>query len=253
MNKFNLPDRSEKRFYVYIYRDLDGTSIYVGKGKGSRWRDHYKANTALGHKLRKVEKKYNKSLFPEIVFAIDENHAFFLEECLIGIFGRKDMKTGTLFNFTNGGDGPSGVVPSKETRIKMGNSRRGKTHTEETKRQMALTKIGPLNPNYGKKLSKETCLKMSLNRSGMDNGKFGGRNVFVLGEGKFVDMKVNERFCFNPSVAFKESKNIKPFLTYINIRVPDPTYQCPYCPIKTTRGNFLRWHSDNCKSNPAKK
>jgi hypothetical protein len=40
-------------YYVYIYRDIDGTVIYVGKGKEGRAWLHFKSKTHLGNLLRK--------------------------------------------------------------------------------------------------------------------------------------------------------------------------------------------------------
>lgn len=42
-------------YYTYLYRDVDGTPIYVGKGKNKRAWKHFNPNvkTQIGYTLRK--------------------------------------------------------------------------------------------------------------------------------------------------------------------------------------------------------
>jgi hypothetical protein len=48
------------------------------------------------------------------------------ERELIAFYGRKDLGVGSLVNLTDGGQGPKGVIRSKETRNKISESRKGK-------------------------------------------------------------------------------------------------------------------------------
>jgi len=91
-------------FYSYLYKDVDGTPIYAGKGKGKRANEHFKANTHLGRVLRK-RKENGVVLIPTIYNCESEELAFFVEEELIRMYGRADLNEGTLFNLTDGGEG----------------------------------------------------------------------------------------------------------------------------------------------------
>jgi hypothetical protein len=103
-------------FYIYAYiRKSDLTPYYIGKGKGDRaWnsKSHTKSNNARTPK----DKRY-------IVIMEDnlsEVGALALERFYIKWYGRLDKGTGILRNLTDGGDGASGYVFSKEQLHKRG-------------------------------------------------------------------------------------------------------------------------------------
>lgn len=106
-------------FYTYLYRDIDGTPIYVGKGKGNRAWNHFQASvkTHLGFLLRKRLREGIR-IDPEINYHVSEEVALATEVQQILFFGRVDLKTGTLFNLTDGGDGTSGCIWTDERRAK---------------------------------------------------------------------------------------------------------------------------------------
>lgn len=112
---------SASEFYTYVYRDpLTGNEpIYVGKGKNKRAYEHLtrKDNHPLTRRLAWMARR-NTSPDIEIIPALDADHALFMEECLIEMFGRLDKKTGTLCNLTAGGEGH--VDWSNENRLKAG-------------------------------------------------------------------------------------------------------------------------------------
>ena len=70
--------------------------------------------------------------------------------------GRHNLKKGPLTNLTDGGEGTSGYVYSKELREKISKSFAGKNH-----------------PNYGKHLSKSTKDKISFAQSGKKHWNYG--------------------------------------------------------------------------------
>lgn len=53
---------------------------------------------------------------------------------------------------------------SAETKLKISESLKGKTHSAESKAKMNLAKIGEKNPNFGKVRSAETKAKISITR-----------------------------------------------------------------------------------------
>lgn len=107
--------------YVYIYLDPrlnPPLPIYVGKGKENRSEFHKtKANNPI---LKRKISKINELGLEPIVEIYQDNltdqEALNLEIELISKFGRIDLKTGTLCNLTEGGEGSSGRIASEETK-----------------------------------------------------------------------------------------------------------------------------------------
>ena len=153
-------------FYSYLYRDPD-THIarYAGKGTGNRAYKHM-GNRCDNKQLKgwiNNLKLVGQPPIIEIYEAIDEEHACFLEECFIQIFGRIDKSTGTLFNHTDGGEGISGYKHTTETKEKISKASIGRIRApmpESQKQKLSII-------NTGKKLSADTCNKMSLTHTGM--------------------------------------------------------------------------------------
>jgi hypothetical protein len=87
---------------------------------------------------------------------------------LIALFGRKDLNLGSLCNLTDGGEGTSGFVHSKEARAKLflvnKGKNKGRVHSEETKAKMASS-------HKGRMKSDETRAKMSLTHKGHNKRK----------------------------------------------------------------------------------
>ena len=172
-------------YYVYVYFDPDNIPFYVGKGKEYRYHlschlDESNPNNFLKNKICKVGADNIDIKFPHK--DLTEEQAFYLEEYYIAGYGRRDLGLGPLCNLTNGGEGESGRVVSKETRQKISKMHKGKKiapevverqaaslrkhyetrpnpfkdkkHTEETRKQMSESAIG-------RKLSNEAKQKLS--------------------------------------------------------------------------------------------
>jgi hypothetical protein len=124
-------------FYVYAYCNpkkyiKDDTfrfqPFYIGKGSGNRSMDHLKRakSNKPGKLLQHIRNLLSSEIEPFIVKVkcdLSESEAFALERDLITKFGRKDIKTGCLLNFTTGGEGEK---HSPQTRLKIANSLRGR-------------------------------------------------------------------------------------------------------------------------------
>ena len=128
----------------YVYRLLsNGITFYIGKGKRTETYDriNYHLNYWVHNKNKKLTnkiKKLNGVFDIEIVFeSKNEQECLDLEKKIILEVGREN-----LCNLTDGGEGVSGF-----------------NHSEETKQKISIWR-------KGKPLSKETCKKITQNKTG---------------------------------------------------------------------------------------
>jgi hypothetical protein len=119
-------------YYTYAYLREDKTPYYIGKGKGDR----------INSKKRSIKPPKDKSRIIYLKQNLTEAEAFKHEIYMIDVFGRIDLGTGILHNMTNGGDGVSGAIISDETKRKLSEAHKGKTHSEETRRKISEAKKG---------------------------------------------------------------------------------------------------------------
>jgi len=132
-------------YYTYAYLREDRTPYYIGKGKENR---AYKKGKS------EVNPPKDKSRIIFLKQNLTEEEAFRHEIYMIALFGRKDLGTGILYNMTNGGEGVSGLIRSKETRKKISDGISGKNHP-------MYGKVGELHHGYGISRSDETKEKIS--------------------------------------------------------------------------------------------
>lgn len=122
---------NERRFYTYAYLREDRTPYYIGKSTGKR--------AFRRHKKVKVPPK-ERILF--LKTNLTEEEAFKHEIYMIAVFGRKDLGTGILWNFSDGGESNTGWVRPQEYREKIREKLRGRKLPEEHRRNISLGQIG---------------------------------------------------------------------------------------------------------------
>lgn len=159
-------------FYTYLWLRENGTPYYVGKG--TRYRGFSTGSHLVSHPPRE------RVIIQE---HLSEADALVAEEFFIAFYGRKDLGTGCLVNFTSGGVGATGRKLSEETKRKIGEankgnkSRLGHRWSEEMKLKIGISSKGRI-PNaaarekmrivrLGKKLPKSVCEKMSASMRGI--------------------------------------------------------------------------------------
>jgi len=109
-------------FYVYVYKDPRPSNnrrvVYVGKGTGDRKWDHWHKsvhkNKGFGNFLALLRRDKLEPIVEVVLDNLEETDAFVEEMRLIELYGRRDLKTGYLFNLTDGGEGFANIVRTGE-------------------------------------------------------------------------------------------------------------------------------------------
>ena len=128
-------------FYTYAHYTPEGRLFYIGKGTGSRAHIFYGRNDHW----RNVVKKHGKPDVQILASWDTEEEAFSHEVLLIKCF--KDLGH-KLCNLSDGGEGPSGLKHSEESKVKMSVANIGNKHalghkvSAEARKLMGADKIG---------------------------------------------------------------------------------------------------------------
>ncbi len=182
-------------FYTYAYLREDGTPYYIGKGKDRRAYDTQRRRVKVPPKDRILILKKN----------LTEEEAFRHEVYMIALYGRKDLGTGILWNFTDGGEGASGAKRSEETRKKMSLAQKGwkrKSPSAETRKKVSEALKACNHPNrqglsdeHKRKVSEsqkkrlappEVRAKMSIASSGERN-PFAAKWRITFSDGRIIE------------------------------------------------------------------
>lgn len=125
----------ENRFYVYLWRRADGIPCYVGKGHGNRWK---RSPAGRNTWLRRIMLKDKERMSCEFAATgLAESEALELETLLIVEIGRQKSGTGPLVNFTDGGEGVSGMRHTEATKRRLGEMSR-RMWSDPEKRQSVM-------------------------------------------------------------------------------------------------------------------
>ena len=183
-------------YYVYQHRRLDTNEVfYVGKGKNNRFEDKRNRNKHWHH----IVEKYGY-IYEILIDNIDEEFALFCEKEVISKYRYLNI---SLVNYTDGGEGVSGLIHSDNSRKKIYNIQRklyltdiacnkGLLLYDEVKYKFSIAKLGKDTWNKGKSdiYSDSTKEKMSNAKIGLfqsyfwwNNGTMNTRNPICPGEG----------------------------------------------------------------------
>ncbi len=208
-------------YYVYAYiRSKDsntakiGAPYYIGKGKKHR---------AIERHAISVPKNYNYIVILEQ--NLTEIGALALERRMINWYGRKDLGTGILHNRTDGGESRCG--------FKWNGARAGKNNP-----MFGIKLLGECNGMFGRKHSDKAKSLMKKNRKdthGVNNPRYGkpvleswkkyGEDHHMFGKHWTADQKL-----------------------HIKNQIEKTKKACPHCNKIIDKGNFNRWHGNNCKN-----
>lgn len=127
-----------KNILVYRHRTLDTKQVfYVGIGLPNR---PYKKNGRTLYWKNIVNKHgYSIEIIKENISWTD---ACELEELLILEYGRRDLKTGTLVNLTNGGDGVKNYKFDKEVVQRIRKQNLGRKHSLQQNIEKSIRQQG---------------------------------------------------------------------------------------------------------------
>lgn len=137
-------------FYIYRHIRPDTNEVfYIGKGNNLNPKKTSYKRMNISKKRNKIwhniVNKNNGVFISQILFECETEQQVNEKEIeFIALYGRKDLGTGTLANLTNGGDGSLGGIMSEENKKFLSEKWSGENH-----------------PNWGKKLSVETCRRKS--------------------------------------------------------------------------------------------
>lgn len=159
------------RHYLYRHIRLDSQEpFYIGIGTKPDYnvRSHERQYHRAYVKAKKSTfwKNITSKTDYEVEILMESDDYDFIKQKeieFIALYGRRDLGLGTLVNMTDGGDGVSNKVLSKETRDKMSKSAMGKKASDETKAKLSLASKGRMH-------TEETILKFKeISLKGEDN------------------------------------------------------------------------------------
>jgi hypothetical protein len=176
------------RCYVYIVFRPDGSSLYVGKGSGDRWRRHDRKNRQNPHYAAVLKQAGGDLPVVIIRSGLTDDEALEIEAAFIAAIGREPH--GPLVNLVDGGGGTTGwkappewrarraaasrllhTNPEHKERLRqrmLGNTYlRGKKRPQSAIEAARLKAIGRPAPNKGKKHTPESLAKMSAASKGI--------------------------------------------------------------------------------------
>lgn len=128
---------------VYRHRRLDTNEVfYVGIGNLKRPYNTY-------HRSNFWKKIINKTKYKVEILAknLSVEKAIDLEKLLISEYGRLNLKTGTLCNLTDGGDGLVNSIRTKEWINKISKSLTGRKLSKSHKQKLSNAKKGTIGNN----------------------------------------------------------------------------------------------------------
>lgn len=212
--------------YVYRHIRLDKNEpFYIGIGSD----DNYKRANSKDKRSAFWKDIIKKTEYRvEIILdGLTWKEACEKEIELISLYGRSNIKNGTLCNLTNGGEGMLGYVMSKSTKEKMIksikekykngyiNPMKGKNHTDNHKVKNSTAQKerylnGYINPMKGKNHSNESIEK---NR---DSNKKLYENGYINPNSKMVINLENGIFYDSAKTAFESQEQVKNYYTFVD-------------------------------------
>lgn len=202
--------------YLYRHIRLDKNEpFYIGIGSDAKGK--YERAYHRGSRSNHWHNVVNKTAY-EVEIMLDDmtwEEACEKEKEIIKLYGRKDLKEGTLVNMTDGGEGSIGAILSEEHKRKISQ------HWKGDKNPMRkLRRFGSLNNHYGKKHSDEAKEKMRAKKCGIALSEEHKNKIGEKHKGKVISQETKNKLSLahigekatwygKPSPNRKKIKNIE--------------------------------------------
>jgi len=151
------------KYYLYRYIRLDKNEpFYIGIGKTKNYKrayEKYKCDRSLF--WFKITEKTNYRI-DILLDNLTKQEAVKKEIEFIKLYGRKNLKTGSLVNLTDGGDGVNNIKWSEDSKNKLRLKMLGKNNHQFGKKQSQETKDKRIKSLTGKKRTNEQKRNQSL-------------------------------------------------------------------------------------------
>jgi hypothetical protein len=172
----------DKQFYTYLHCRPNGDIFYVGKGSGYRAFNLKRRNK---HHTNIINKYGRENILVYLFYCTSERQAFDDEISQISQLRREGY---LLVNVTDGGEGVSGFVLSKEARLKISLKNKGRKYSEEQNKEKSLRMMGV-------KHSQERCTTKSLSMKGKPKPEHIRKKISEALKGKYFQVKVSCIVC----------------------------------------------------------
>jgi hypothetical protein len=144
VNRIIIPrDITGKKYYLYVHYRIDKMEpFYIGIGTSNKKDDYYRA-TCFKKRSGFWKRVCNKTKYDVMIINESDNKQDILDKEInyIKIFGKRIDKTGTLVNFTDGGEGIRGYnnhTMTLEGKAKIAESNRSRIISTETREKLRL-------------------------------------------------------------------------------------------------------------------
>jgi hypothetical protein len=190
----------DNTFFVYRHIRLDKNEpFYIGIGKKSKNFNNHRTEFSRAYDTNSRNRFWkhivSKTDFRvEIIFESDSHEEVKEKEVeFINLYGRRDLKNGTLSNMTNGGDGVKNRIFREESKQKLSEAKKGIPRPREVIEKMREANLGSKKSDefrkkcadrrLGTKLAAETIQKLRDSKLGKPNK---GTSKHFRNIGKYV-------------------------------------------------------------------
>jgi group I intron endonuclease len=237
---------------LYIYKTTNQINGKIYIGKSEKDVDENPEYLGSGVILKKAIEKYGQNNFKKEILYITESVDILNEKEIDYISYFKEMFNEKCYNLAEGGTGGNSLMFYNEDQIidfknKMSDLTKGKNnpffgkkHTDETKLKISESKQGSVYSDEFKQKCSERMIGNDINKGRKQSKEnIELKSQIFSGEGNpMFGKKHSEKTLNKISDSIRKSKELK--------------FTCKHCGKEADKGNFNRWHGDNCKKNPSK-